>query len=193
MITKFTTILEQSINNNQHDDILLIVDVQIFFNKFIPQGYVDKLTNYCNDFKIVYQIWDSNNGILKPSYSFPNEKLTVEKKFGKNFLNKNVKSWMEKNLNLEEGKKTKIKGREEWIVRVKNNHGWFYVNENLTKLFLNLKGKNIIIVGGADNECLEDVYIAAKSFGVNPIYNHEFIYSAETTNKQKVNDINNTK
>ena len=40
--------------------------------------------------------------------------------------------------------------------------------------------KKVIVVGGADFECLEDVYITLKSYNANPIYNHMYIYSAST-------------
>ena len=72
-------ILEKS---NQ-DGILMVVDVQKEFADFIPKGFVDSLIKYSKNFHTVYQIWDSNDGQKKPSYTFSNEKLAVIKKFGK--------------------------------------------------------------------------------------------------------------
>ena len=46
--------------------------------------------------------------------------------------------------------------------------------------FQKLRNRKIIIVGGADDECIEDLYVAAKSFNITPIYNHQYIYSAKT-------------
>lgn len=181
----------QPINNDKHDNILIIVDVQLNFNKFIPSGLTEKIHNYAQDFKDVYQIWDSNNGVLAPTYKFPNEKAKIEKKFGKNFFNDRLKKFIKEHDDVEEGSIFKVKNKNEYIVRVKNNHGWFYINEKLVELFKKLKSKRVVFIGGADSECLEDLFIAAKSLGVIPIYNHELIYSAETTNKQKVHDINN--
>jgi hypothetical protein len=185
---------------NENDGILIVVDVQKEFEKFIPQGYVQKLNEYCKSFNTVYQIWDSNKA-TKPSWKFANEKNAYEKKYGttaKDILDvdgndrtgsiKNIAERLsEKYTNAKEGEKFKLKDRESYVVRVVNNHKWFYCNEGLTELFNTLKGKKVVVVGGADNECLEDVYESMEAFGVKPIYNHEFIYSAKTNHSQQVN------
>jgi putative cell wall-binding protein len=77
-----------------------------------------------------------------------------------------------------------LKKNTTYLVKINNNHKWFYVNEELVELFSKLNSKNIIIVGGADDECLEDVFVSMKSFGINPIYNHDYIYSAKTNDNQ---------
>ena len=41
-----------------------------------------------------------------------------------------------------------------------------------------MKGKNIEIVGGADSECLDDVFTTAESLGVLIKRNHKYIWSA---------------
>jgi hypothetical protein len=50
----------------------------------------------------------------------------------------------------------------------------------ISQFISKIKRKKVIVVGGADSECLEDIYISAKSFNLNPVYNHQYIYSAET-------------
>lgn len=194
-----------------HDGILLIVDVQSDYKKYFPtdpEGYLKKLDNYClefpsgkTDIKGVYQIWDSNRG-SKPSYIFKNQKDLVEKRFGIKKLYSEYKGgfdeWIthifDKNtLNKFKSKKRKfikgdifkIKDKNEYLVFIGNNHKWFYVNEELVNLFIKLRGNNVIICGGADSECLEDVYISLKSFNVFPIKNHQYIYSADTGNYLK--------
>ena len=181
----------QPVNNKEHDDILIIVDVQANFGKFIPSGLTEKIHNYAEDFKDVYQIWDSNNGVEAPTYDFPNEKAKIEKKFGKNFFNDRLKKFIKEHDSETEGSIFKIKNKNEYLVRVKNNHGWFYINEKLVELFKKLKGKKVVMIGGADQECISDLYVAAKALGVIPIYNHELMYSAETSNKQTVHDVEN--
>ena len=208
---KILTLNEFSINENisliDHDGILLIVDVQSNFKKYFPtdpNGYLKKLDKYCEEFtddnglKGVYQIWDSNRG-SKPTYKFKNQKDLLEKKFGvKKFYSKykgGFKEWIyyifddktmeqfnAKNNKFKEGDAFKIKDKNEFLIYIGNNHKWFYVNSELVDLFKKLKNKKVIVVGGAESECLEDVYIALKSFNVNPVYNHQYIYSAETGN-----------
>ncbi len=70
------------------------------------------------------------------------------------------------------------------IVYIGNNHKWFHVPKKLYELFMDLKeaqmgNTKIVIVGGAQGECLEDVIIAAKSLGLKIHKNSEYIYSAE--------------
>ena len=77
--------------------------------------------------------------------------------------------------------------KNEFLIYIGNNHRWFYVNSELVDLFQKLRGKKVIIVGGASEECILDVYIALKSFNVTPVYNHKYIYSSETGNYLKKN------
>jgi len=189
---KILTMTEFSINENisliDHDNILLIVDVQSNFKKFFPtdpNGFLKKLDTYCEEFPSgktdlqgVYQIWDSNRG-SKPTYRFKNQKDLIEKKYGvKKFYSKykgGFKEWIyyifdENTLNqffakknkFKEGDAFKIKDKNEFLIFIGNNHKWFYVNEELVDLFKKLRGKKVIVVGGAESECLEDVYIALK-------------------------------
>lgn len=200
----FEFFTNENISLINHDSILLIVDVQSNFKKYFPtdpNGYLKKLDTYCEEFPVdglkgVYQIWDSNRG-SKPTYKFKNQVDLIEKKFGiKRLYNKykgGFKEWIyyifdEDTLNkffakknkFEEGESFKIKDKNEYLVYIGNNHKWFYVNEELVDLFQKLRGKKVILVGGADSECLLDIYIALKAFNVTPVYNHQYIYSAET-------------
>jgi hypothetical protein len=204
-------ITNENISLIDHDGILIIVDVQSNFKKYFPnepESFLKKLDKYClefpsgkTDIRGVYQIWDSNNG-SKPSYIFKNQRGFVEKKFGVKKLYSKYKGgfneWIsnifdstvlnrfksKKNV-FEEGDAFKINGSNEYLIYIGNNHKWFYVNEELVTLFKKLRGKKVIICGGADSECLEDVYIALKSFNVNPIKNHQYIYNALTGNSNK--------
>jgi len=198
-VLKLKDFINEGISLIDHDGILLIVDVQSNFKKYFPNdpnSYLKRLDAYCEDFPVVYQIWDSNRG-SKPTYKFKNQKDFVEKKFGVKSLYSKFKGgfdeWIqtifdEKTLNqflskknkFKEGDAFKIKDKNEFLVYIGNNHKWFYVNEELVSLFQKLRGKKVIVVGGADSECLEDIYISAKSFNLNPVYNHQYIYSAET-------------
>ena len=213
---KILTLKEFSLNENislvDHDGILLIVDVQSNFKKFFPtdpNGYVKKLDKYCEEFpedgdlKGVYQIWDSNRG-SKPTYKFKNQRDLIEKKYGVKkfyskykggfnewvyyiFDDKTMKQFSAHNNKFKEGNAFKIKDKNEFLIYIGNTHKWFYVNEELVDLFKKLRGKKVILVGGADSECLEDVCVALKSFNVNAIKNHQYIYSAETGNYLKKN------
>ena len=190
---------------NTKDNILVIVDVQKSFEKYFPQNYVSELKEYSRKFDKVYQIFDTNK-TNKPDYKFPNQVSAVDKRFGHKWFDENTKKNME-TFNLNHpfvGQLFNIENRNEYLVYTNNNHKWFYVNERLAKLFRKLEGKNITLVGGAgslkstdkkvpnrnqmyqDSECLLDVELALKAFGVKINLEPKFIYSVQTDNSQEI-------
>jgi len=182
---KYSDLLKENQQENLDADILVIVDVQKVFGKFIPQDFEKKLNLYCKKFKEVIQIWDSNK-TNKPSWKFDNQSEFIRKNYGTKFSNTLVKvtdNLDEKYPNAKEGDAFKV--GDDYVVKIDNNHKWFYLNDDLQELYGELKGKKVIVTGGADSECLTDVYVSMKSFGVNVVYNHEYIYSAQTSNKQQ--------
>ena len=58
--------------------------------------------------------------------------------------------------------------------------GNFIVGNKVKGITTKIRNKKVIVCGGADSECLEDVYISLKSFNVKPIKNHQYIYNAST-------------
>lgn len=167
--------------------VLVIVDVQKEFNKFIQHDLVDKLSKYAENFKEVYQIWDTHNNTVAPSNSFPNEIDTIPKKFGKNHFSEKVKNYIKEiEDSTEEGKVFSLTSEEGYIVRVHNNHDWFYINPEIVDLIDELEGKKIILVGGADGECLEDVYQSFLSFGLDVEINRKYTFSAKTSQEDSI-------
>jgi hypothetical protein len=183
MITKFNTYINE---NNQQSQILIIVDVQEEFSKFIPQNFVKNTIEYSKNFPTVIQIWDSNDA-TKPSYEFANQKGIYIKKFGTKFsedLVDTVEKLDKKYPNAKEGDVFEFDDVDSYVVRINNNHRWFYVTEKMAKLFKKLKGKQVILVGGADKECIQDVFEAMESFGIPVQYNKAYMYSAKNNNGQ---------
>jgi hypothetical protein len=176
------------VEKSKQDGILVIVDLQSEFSEFIPEGMVDAVIDYAKNFHTVYQIWDSNDGQKKPTYTFPNEKLAIIKKFGTKFsdeLEETVAKLNEKYPNAKEGDVFEFDDVNSYVVRVKNNHGWFYVPEKMANLFGTLKGKSVVVVGGAKGECIQDVFEAMESFRIKVKYDERYIFSAKTNNKQQ--------
>jgi hypothetical protein len=182
-LQNYKSFINEDLGLMEHDGILIIVDVQKEFGDYIPDDMVKELFEYCKEFHDVYQIWDAHDAAT-PTFKFPNQKLSIKKQFGKKFLEKDIQSKLEKLKNGSiEGQQIQIDS-DDIFVRVKNNHDWFFINEELLKLFNELKGKKVIMVGGADFECLKDVFIACKSMGVKAMLNHKYIYSAETKKEE---------
>jgi len=189
----------------QNDSILVIVDVQKSFRRFFSEMYLNELKKYCNNFKYVYQIFDNHSmgkdvdkdylyddnpeiPIHNDLYNFPNQTELIEKRYNydvdvdfyKKILDKETYDIIKEKENNKTIKKGDIFKTKEGtaIVYIGNNHKWFHIPVKLYELFSELKGKEVIIVGGSDSECLEDVYIAGKSMGVKVKRDHRYIYSA---------------
>jgi hypothetical protein len=190
---------------NFQNETLIIVDVQKSFKKFFTEMYLHELKKYCENFSEVYQLWDNHvdgknvdkdylfdnnpdipvhNGI----YNFPNQRGIIEKRYNydvdvdfyKKILDKetykDIKSKEDSN-SLKKGDLFKTK-EDTAIVYIGNNHKWFQVPKKLLNLFQELSGREVTIVGGADSECLSDVYTAAESMGVKIKRDWKFIYTA---------------
>lgn len=184
---------------------LLIVDVQKSFSKFFNDKYLKELNTHCSLYKRVYQIWDNhidgknidkdflydNNPeipIHEDLYTFPNQKDLIEKRYNynvnaefyKEILSKSQLDEIKKKESTNSLKKGEIfkTNKGTYIVFVGNKHKWTHVGIKLINLFESLRGKYVTIVGGSDSECLEDIFTAAKSLGVNLERNWRFIYSA---------------
>lgn len=187
MITFFDDFLYENI---QKQDYLIIVDVQEEFCEYIPNGMIKNIFDYCVNFNTVYQIWDNNDNQINPSYIFPNEKNNIVKKFGTRFsteLEDTVKYLNDKYPTANEGDLFDFDDINSFVVKVNNNHGWFYIPEKMANVFNELKNKNVRLIGGAYNECIKDVYIAMCAFKINVDYDKRYIYSAKTSKTQTYN------
>lgn len=184
---------------------LIIIDVQKSFRKFFSEMYLYELKKYCNNFQNVYQIWDNHHEgknvekdylydespeipISDDLYFFPNQKELIEKRYNydvdgdfyRKILSQSVYDEIEQKENNDTIKVGDIFPTEKgtYIVYIGNNHKWHHLSKKLYDLLKSLGGQEVTIVGGADSECLEDIFIAAKSLGVNIKRNWKYIYSA---------------
>jgi len=184
---------------------LIIVDVQKSFRKFFSEMYLNELKKYCNNFQSVYQIWDNHTDgknvdkdylydetpvipIHKDLYHFPNQKELIEKRYNykvdadfyKKILDKEVYNEISDKEDNSLLKKGDIFPTKEgtYIVYVGNNHKWHHLSKKLYDLLLSLRNETVTIVGGADGECLEDIYTAALSLGVKIKRDWKFIYTS---------------
>jgi hypothetical protein len=195
----------KTFENYNIENTLIIVDVQKSFKKFFSEMYLNELKKYCHNFQNVYQIWDNHHHGKnvdkdylyddKPEipidgdlYHFPNQKELIEKRYNydvdadfyKKILDKEVYNEISEKEEGGELKKGDIFPTKEGtiITYIGNNHVWFHCPVKLYQLLKSLKGKEVVIVGGADSECLEDVVTTAEKIGVLIKRNHKFIYSA---------------
>jgi len=195
--------------SNSNKSTLLIIDVQKSFSKFFTNKYLSELNKYCKNFTDVYQIFDNHHDGKNPDkdylyddspdienksdlYKFNNQKDIIEKRYRYDvdidfFKNKMKNEKYEHMKKLEALKKLKVGDCFEIndgirIVFIGNNHNWFECPVKLFNLLKQYSGKEVTIVGGASNECLQDIFITAKSLGVNVIEDKKYIYSATHCN-----------
>lgn len=190
---------------NLNSQSLIIIDVQKSFKKFFSEMYLHELKKYCNNFQNVFQIWDNHHEgknvdkdylydespeipISDDLYHFPNQKDLIEKRYNYdvdgNFYRKILSKNVHQEINQKEEDGTIKVGdifpteKGTYIVYIGNNHKWHHLSKKLYDVLKSLNGQEVTIVGGADSECLQDIYIAAKSLGVNIKRNWKYIYSA---------------
>ncbi len=195
----------KTFENHNSTSTLIIVDVQKSFKKFFSEMYLNELKKYCNNFQSVYQIFDNHvDGknvdkdylydenpdipIHKDLYHFPNQKELIEKRYNydvdadfyKKILDKSVYDDISKKEEEKSLKKGDIFETKEgtYIVYIGNNHKWHHLSKKLYDILLSLKGRVVTIVGGADGECLEDIYTSATSLGVEIKRDWKYIYTA---------------
>lgn len=198
--------MEYLLEYKQYGNVLLIVDVQKSFKKFFTDNYIKELKKHCENFSQVYQIFDNHidgtdvskeylydsdpdTPIHHDIFYFPNQKDIIEKRYNydvdADFYRKILDTETYKIIKEKENKNTLRKGdmfktkEETAIVYIGNKHKWFHVPKKLFKLLNDMKNETIEIVGGSENECLQDIYITAKSMKLNIHKNKNFIYSAK--------------
>lgn len=186
---------------NFSDTNLIICDVQKSFKKWFTDKYLSELNKYCLEFSNVYQIFDNHpngknpdNDFLydddhdidnkKDLYRFNNQKDLIEKRYLYDVDVEYFKKILSKETyNDIKSKKLKrgdifITTEDTYIVYIANNHRWFHCPKSLSDLLNKLKGKEVVMVGGAEHECWLDVETVATSLGVIIKPNSKYIYSS---------------
>lgn len=186
------------------EEVLIIVDVQKSFRKFFSEMYLNELNKYCLKFQSVYHLWDNHHvskfdnsyltedqpetPITDELYYFPNTVETIEKRYNYNVNSKFYKKFLdektftlisekEKNGQLKRGDIFKTKNGT-IITYIGNKHKWFHCPKKLYETLKSLKDKKIIIVGGSDSECLDDIFTTCESLSLKIKRDYKYIWSA---------------
>ena len=131
-------------------------------------------------------------------YHFPNQNDLIEKRYNYDvdvdFYRKILDNSVYDEIKSKEEEGSLVKGDSfptkegTLIIYIGNNHIWYHLPKKLYDLFDEINQaqstnesmsiNEVILVGGADRECLDDVEVAAKVMGVRLNRNDKFIYSA---------------
>lgn len=186
-INEFRKILEQKLKNAGID--LVICDVQEQYKEYFTERYLLELNKYCEDYVRVFQIWD-NNKTDKPDYIFPHQVGAYDKQYGLKLDINTAEQfftpamWPEIKAKIEnvpnEGDLFETMYGDAWVW-VDNKHQWFLIPKHLVDLFKSFvqQERKIILVGGATQECLQDVLVAMKAYNVNVTTEPKFLYSKD--------------
>jgi len=196
MITEFKKyLLNESTKFKESEYDLVIVDVQEGFKKFFGEEYLLALEEYCENFTRVFQIFDTNN-TNHSDYIFPNQTLEIEKTYGGQLDEEDIDYlFTEPMRDYVRSKMNNLQERDifetingDYYVYVDAAHEWFFCTKEMADLFKKFKSENrkIMLVGGAGGskknpkgECLRDIYVTLKAFGVDTRYNLDYVYSAD--------------
>ena len=137
--------------------------------------------------------------VHKDLYHFPNQAELIEKRYNydvdadfyKKVLSPDIYKEVSEKEDANELKKGDFFPTNEGtlIVYVGNNHKWYHMPKKLHELFEEVveaqsvneglnEVRDVILVGGADGECLTDIETAAVAMGVKLKRNERYIYSA---------------
>jgi hypothetical protein len=169
---------------------LVVVDVQDAFDRFFDDKFVESLFDKCRQYQRVYQVWDTTKQ-RAASHEFPNQVRSVSKRFGfkfdpatdaEDYLMPDVADRLREDIRdnkLVPGR-TYVDKHGWAIVYVGNAHKWFYCPPELVHILKTLAAhqREVTFVGGAYGECLEDIYQAARGFGVKAALDKNYTYSA---------------
>lgn len=184
---------------------LIIVDVQKQYKDYISDQFLIDLNTYCNEFNRVFQIYDTNKKD-SPDYIFNNQTKAYGKQYGDKLSIDDVPGYFPLNMQEtikkiltdipDEGQMFETMYNDYWVyvgAQHDGGHEWFLCNKELANLFKSFakQQRKIILVGGAGGECIKDIYVTLKAFGVNVEYNFEHIYSKQDkVNEQIINENN---
>lgn len=179
---------------------LIIVDVQKQYKDYISDQFLIDLNTYCNEFNRVFQIYDTNKK-NSPDYIFNNQTKAYGKQYGDKLSIDDVPGYFPLNMqdtikkiltNIpDEGQMFETMYNDYWVyvgAQHDGGHEWFLCNKELANLFKSFakQQRKIMLVGGAGGECIKDIYVTLKAFGVSVEYNFEHVYSKH--DKQKINE-----
>jgi hypothetical protein len=198
-IVNFVPLFEQ-----YNNETLIIVDVQEPFSKWWNNAGHETLPNdindYCKNFHKVYQIWDDHDA-KSPSWKFNNEVAVLRKHYGVDqpdgeiqdysayFEGDELKNVMD-TINSGVLEPAIFKRKEgNYAILVCGSHKWFLATKELVETLL-LINDDIILVGGAEGECLKDIEVLLKLIGKTFSVNYEYTYAANETKKNTVKESN---
>lgn len=131
-------------------------------------------------------------------YHFPNQADLIEKRYNydvdADFYRKILDESVYKEISAKEDEGSLVRGDNfptkegTIIIYIGNNHKWYHMPKRLHELFQELNQAQslnesssvdeVVLVGGADRECLDDVETAAGVMGVRLKRNGRYVYSA---------------
>jgi hypothetical protein len=159
--------------------ILIVVDIQKEFAKCFNEEYIKKVKEYIKRRKWleVIVIVDMNEDVANiPLWMYEKADQIIQKRYGGD------KGYIEEMVSLSEANVER--DNESW--RVYNNqlvittsgcHETFDVPEDLERYCEKIKENKVTLIGGCENECLQDIYDTLLYYDINTTINHQYTYN----------------
>jgi len=159
---------------------LVVVDVQKDFSNFFTEEYLESLESYVSQFPRVIVVVDDNSGDTDIPYFLKNCATDVLYKSYGGFEQEYIEELMEDG-EIEIIKEDEVYKYGENLIVPGNVHENFLVPSDMVAVFKELQ--QVTIVGGADQECLDDVENALQHLNVEVKRNNNLIYSFSNKNE----------
>lgn len=158
--------------------VLFIVDVQKEFIQFVPEKIFDGIKQYINSqqwSKIIVIVDDNKSECSIPDWMKNSSTQIIHKRYW-GVSDDSIYKDISKGDAVQKGKGFRYDDGH-LVVDTDNAHDTFSVPKQLEEVAKTIS--NAILVGGASDECLEDVETALKYLGVNATINNSLTYSAK--------------
>lgn len=176
--------------NNQ---VIIIVDVQKPFERWWKMNGKDNLPeeidDYCLNFPFAIQIWDDHKA-KGPDKKFNNEVFAIQKHYGVDHADGEIHDYSKYfddktyqdvismvKSNVVQPKMWKTKDGN-FAVLVNGSHKWFFPTEEMVTILDSITG-DIVLVGGAEGECLKDIEVLLQLLGKKYTVNRKYCYNAQ--------------
>ncbi len=172
------------VKQSESSKVLVVCDVQLEFMFCIPEEYISKLKRevLSGKWNEIVVIVDENSGDPHiPMWLYEASTLILKKSYGSYGLTEMDDFVEDGSFRIEKEGESWINEFEQLVIKVDGCHETFHVPDDMIDYFKTLK--SVTLVGGAEDECLQDIYDALLYFDVDAEINDDLTYGGYFRNQ----------
>lgn len=162
--------------------ILVVCDIQENFMDFINEDLFNRMKDYVSngEWEQVITIVDTNTDeALIPDWLHGVTTTLLTKRYGHWHSGEEMAEMGLEYEELADGTFLELDTKDLYIP-VSGTHEWFAIPDDFRRFFLAMQGQEVALIGGAENECLQDTYDALEYLGVTSYIESDCCFSAST-------------